>query len=169
MRSSSLRGAIWLRMEGTLPVTAQSPSDTTSLLRLRMVCTFSRSSCELTASAPGSQARHFGVALDHFLHGESFFGERAGGAHLDALAAIGATPRLAPRLVHVANHHGADAARADVPDVRAFHLGADPHAARAEDAAVVIEHVALVRYVHRQLGERVSITHAVSCARAACG
>jgi hypothetical protein len=36
MRSSSFRGIIWLRMAGTLPVTAQSPRATTSLLRCRM-------------------------------------------------------------------------------------------------------------------------------------
>ena len=47
--------------------------------------------------------------------------------------------RLAPGLVHVARSPAMDAARHHVPHVRAFHLRADPHAARAQDAAVVVD------------------------------
>jgi hypothetical protein len=44
-----------------------------------------------------------------------------------------------------------DAAAHHVPGVRAFDLVADPDAARAEDAAVVIDHEALVRGVKGEL------------------
>ena len=44
-----------------------------------------------------------------------------------------------PVLVQVGDDHGIDAAAHHIPDVRAFNLGADPHAAGAQDAAVVIE------------------------------
>ncbi len=62
--------------------------------------------------------------------------ERSGGADLHALAAAGAGG-FSPGLMQVGDDAGVDAAAHDVPDVRAFDLGADAHAAGAEDAAVV--------------------------------
>ena len=60
--------------------------------------------------------------------------------------------RFAPVLVQVGDDHGVDAAAHHIPHVRAFDLGADPHAARAEDAAIVVDGEALVRGVDRQFG-----------------
>src|SRR5260370_23197806 len=110
-------------------------------------------------SPPGGQARHVVILFHHLVHGESLFGKRAGGADLHTLAAVGATGRLRPRAVHVADNHAADTARADVPDVRAFHLLADANAARTQDAAVVVQHVAGMRVVHRELRVGVWIAH----------
>src|SRR5450759_791742 len=45
--------------------------------------------------------------------------------------------------------------------MRAFHFAASPHAARAEDAAVVVEHIALVAHVYADFGEAVGIAYAV--------
>ncbi len=42
----------------------------------------------------------------------------------------------------------------------AFYLAANPHAARAKDAAVVVEHVPLLREVHRQRGVAIGEAHA---------
>ena len=65
--------------------------------------------------------------------------ERAGRADLDALAAAGAGRRLAPRRPHVGDDAGVDAAAHHVPGVRALDLVADADAARAHDAAVVVD------------------------------
>ena len=58
--------------------------------------------------------------------------------------------RLAPGSLQLGDEPRADAAAGDVPDVGALDLGAGAHAARAEDAAVVVEHVARVRGVDRE-------------------
>ena len=51
---------------------------------------------------------------------------------------------VAPGLVQVGDDPGVDAAAGDVPGVRALDLVADPDAARAEDAAVVVDAEPLV-------------------------
>ena len=56
--------------------------------------------------------------------------------------------------MQVGNDHGVDAAPHHIPHMRAFNLGADPHAARAQDAAVVVDGEALVRGVHGSSGLR---------------
>ena len=66
---------------------------------------------------------------------------------------------LPQSLVQVRDDHGVDAAAHHVPYVRAFDLGADTHAARAEDAAIVIDGEALMRCVDRQFGIAVRQAH----------
>ena len=61
--------------------------------------------------------------------------------------------RVAPGLGQVGDHAALGAARHHVPGVRAFDLVAHPHAAGAQDAAVVVHHEALVRGVHRQAAD----------------
>src|ERR1039457_3498966 len=111
-------------------------------------------------SPPGGQARHIAILFHHLVHRESLLRQRPGGTDLHALTAIGATGGLRPGAVHVADNHAADAARADVPDMRAFHLRAHAHAARAQDATVVVQHEAGMRYVHGELRVRVWVAHA---------
>src|SRR5436190_1676879 len=106
------------------------------------------------------EPRQVAIHLDHLVHGEALLGERAGGADLHALSAIGATRRLSPRAVHVAHDHALDAARTHVPDVRAFYLRADAHAARAQNAAIVVEHVARVRNIDGEFRISIRIAHA---------
>ena len=65
--------------------------------------------------------------------------QRARGAHLDALAAARARRRLAPRRAHVGHDAFVDARAHDAPRVGALDLAADPHAAHAHDAAVVVD------------------------------
>ena len=77
--------------------------------------------------------------LDHLMNREALFSKRASGAGLDAFAAAGAVARVSPVVFEVADDAGIDAAGGDLPHVRAFHLGAYPYAARAQDAAIVIE------------------------------
>src|SRR5208283_5625478 len=91
------------------------------------------------------------AAFDHLLHVATLFSQRAGGADLDAFAATGARAGLAPRFVQFTNQARGHAARHHVPDVGALDFGADADTARAQDAAVVVEHEARVRGVH---GER---------------
>ena len=77
-----------------------------------------------------------------------------------AIAPVGQAWTHLPQLVQVvASPHGrcssetsrdCDAAAGDVPHVRALDLGARAHAARAQHAAVVVEHVARVRGVDRE-------------------
>ena len=86
----------------------------------------------------GQSADDFAL-LDHFVDGESFFGKSAGGAGLDTFAARGAVAGFAPVVFEVADDARVDTARGDLPDVGSLDLGADAHAARAENAAVVIE------------------------------
>src|ERR1039458_9466470 len=93
-------------------------------------------------SPPAGQARHIAVVLHHLVHRESLLRQRARGADLHALAAVGATRRLRPGAIHVAHNHAADAARTDVPAMRSFPLRAHANAARAQDAAVVVQHEA---------------------------
>ena len=75
--------------------------------------------------------------------------KRSGRAYLYALAAARATG-FSPVLMQVGDDHGVDAAAHHIPDVRAFNLGADPHAACAQDAAIVIYSEALMRCVDRE-------------------
>src|SRR5260370_13489531 len=101
-------------------------------------------------SPPGGQARHVAILFHHLVHSESLFGKRAGRADLHTLAAVGATGRLRPRAVHIADNHAADTARADVPDMRAFHLFADANAARTHNATAVVHDGAGLGVVHRE-------------------
>ena len=80
----------------------------------------------------------------------AFIEEGAGGADLDALAAASATGR-APVLMQVGDDGAVDSSAHNVPNVRAFDLGADTNAAGAEDAAVVVEGEALVRGIDGEL------------------
>ena len=105
------------------------------------------------------QARDGFALLDHLVNGEAFFRERAGGAGLDAFAAAGAVARVAPVVFEIADDAGVDAARGDLPHMRSFHLSADPDAAGAEDAAIVIEDKARVAHVHGQARVVVGIAH----------
>ena len=65
--------------------------------------------------------------------------QRAGRTDLDALAAARAGRRLAPRRAHVGHDPLVDARAHDAPGVGALDLAADPHAADAHDAAVVVD------------------------------
>jgi hypothetical protein len=60
---------------------------------------------------------------------------------------------LRPTAAQLGDEPGLDATAGDVPDVRALDLGAGTHAARAEDAAVVVQHEARVRGVDRERGK----------------
>ena len=64
-----------------------------------------------------------------------------------AFSAAGAGIGFAPRLAEVADQQRVSAAVGDIPGVGAFHLVADAHAARAENAAVVIEAEARVAQI----------------------
>ena len=93
------------------------------------------------------QARDSFALLDHLVDGEAFFSERAGGTGLNAFAAAGAVAGVSPVVFEVADDARVDAARGDLPDMRAFNFSADSDAARAENAAIVIEDEARVRHV----------------------
>ena len=54
--------------------------------------------------------------------------------------------------MQIGDDDGVDAAAHHIPDVRAFNLRADAHAARAQNAAVVVDGEALVRGIHGQRG-----------------
>src|SRR6185437_2293813 len=71
------------------------------------------------------------------------------GANLHALAAARAR-RTSPTIVKICDDDGVDSAAHHVPHVRAFHLGAYAHAARAQNAAIVVGGEAFVRGVHRK-------------------
>ena len=71
--------------------------------------------------------------------GAALLEERAGRADLDALAAARAGRRFAPRRAHVGHDPLVDARAHDAPRVGALDLAADPDAADAHDAAVVID------------------------------
>jgi len=86
--------------------------------------------------------------LGHFHHREALFGEGSCGAGLHALAATGAVACLAPIILEVADDARVDAARGDLPNMRALDLGADPDAARAQDAAVLVENEAGMGHIH---------------------
>ena len=208
-----------LRIEGTLPVTAQSPRATTTLLRARAVCASLRSSWLLTApsmtatSTPSGHSwastsgpktmsafaqhvddrlvdveqRHVAARAAvqpagadlHLVHHrpsrievrplttarclvisstpQPFSAIAPGRAGLHALAAAGAGGGLTPGPLQLRDEMRADAAAGDVPHVRALDLGAGAHAARAQDAAVVVEHVARVRGVDGEAREAVGV------------
>ena len=74
------------------------------------------------------------------------------GTHLDALAAAGAGRRLAPRRPHVGDDPLVDAGAHHAPGAGALDLGADPDAADAHDAAVVVDREQRVRRVDRDPG-----------------
>ncbi len=57
--------------------------------------------------------------------------QRAGRTYLDTLAAAGATGR-SPLFMQVRNHDRIDAATHHVPHMRAFNLGANAYATRAQ-------------------------------------
>ena len=86
------------------------------------------------------------------------------GTGLDALAAAGAAGGLAPRPLQLGDELRADPPAGHVPHVRPLDLRAGPHAARAEHAPVVVQHVARVGRVHGQAGIGVRVAdvgHAV--------
>ena len=90
-----------------------------------------------------------------------------GGTDLDALATAGAGRGLTPGLAHVRLYAGLEAAVHDVPGVCALDLVADPYAAQAQDAAVVIDEDVRVRCVHvapRKLELEARRRHAVPVA-----
>ena len=68
--------------------------------------------------------------------------------HLPQRVQAGASPVL----MQIGDDDGVDAAAHHVPDVGAFDLRADAHAAGAEDAAVVVDGEALVGGVDGELG-----------------
>ena len=204
-----------LRMAGTLPVTAQSPSATSTWLRWRIVCSLlqvvldaDRAFDQRDVHALGKLLRVHQRAVDQVdlaaasammassmsssdmwqpeqpssQHGRqlapsSYLPPRLARQAADVAGRASPSPpppqpfsasapvgqacthlpqlvqlaRLAPGLVQLADQHASWMPRAaDVPHVRAFDFGADAHAARAQDAAVVVEHEARMRRVHRQ-------------------
>src|SRR5260370_698182 len=155
MRCSSFATGMVLRMAGTLPVMAQSPSATTKRLRARAVRRCARSACDETAPSISGTSTPSGNCCaatsggdTRPARGAALFREGAGGAGLHALAAAGARAGLAPGLIEFADQTRVDAATHDVPDVDALHFGAHADTTGTENAAVVIEHVALLREVH---------------------
>jgi hypothetical protein len=88
----------------------------------------------------------------HFVDGEALFSECACGACLNAFATAGAVARMAPIILEVGDEAGVDAARGDLPNVRSLDLGANPDAARAEDAPVVIENEARMGHIDGKAG-----------------
>ena len=76
--------------------------------------------------------------------------------HLPQLVQVVASPQ---GRLQLGDEPRLDAAGGDVPDVGALDLGAGPHAARAEHAAVVVEHVAGVRGVDGQPRVVVGVAH----------
>src|ERR1035438_2922178 len=90
-------------------------------------------------------------ALGHLGHRSAFLAQCAGGTNLDALSATGAAFRFAPRLGQVSDHQALGAASHHVPGVRALNLLAHANTARAENAAILIQHETIVTGVHRQV------------------
>ena len=80
----------------------------------------------------------------------AFVEQRPCWAYLHAFSASRAGRRT-PWIVQVGNHFAINSAPHHIPHVRAFDLRADPHAARAQDAAIVIGGKPLVRHIHQQL------------------
>jgi hypothetical protein len=78
--------------------------------------------------------------------------------HLPQLVQLWLRP---PRLVEVDDHPAVDPAAHHIPHMRALDLVADAHAARAEDAAVVVQRVALVAGIHGQVGVEIVVAHMV--------
>ena len=105
------------------------------------------------------QARDAFALLHHLVDGEAFFGEGAGGTGLHAFAAARAVARVSPIVLEVADDAGVDAARGDLPHVRAFNFSAYPHAAAAQDAAIMVEHEARMRHIDGQARVVVGIAH----------
>src|ERR1035437_7331711 len=97
--------------------------------------------------------------LDHLHHRLALFRECSGGADLHALAAAGAVARLAPIVLQVADDARVDAARGNLPDMRSFHLRTHPHAACAQDAAILIEDEAGMRHIDGETRIVVGVAH----------
>ena len=89
------------------------------------------------------------------------FEQRAGRAGHDALAARGAGVRVAPGLVEVGDDPGFGAAAGDILGAGALDVPAHPHAAGAEDAAVMVHAEKRVGVVHLPLGEIVLVADVV--------
>src|SRR5581483_3643415 len=83
--------------------------------------------------------------------------EGAGGTGLNAFAAGGAAIRGAPSDVQIGDNSGLTAATGHVAGAGAFDVPADAHAARAENAAVMIHAEERVRMVHVPLREAVFV------------
>ena len=107
----------------------QPPSQTVASFR-RSIAFFSRAVTR-KARTPRSR-RDLG-------NGRALGEDGAGRARLEALAARGAGRRGAPGLIQVGDDPRLGAPAGDVPGVGALDLVAGPHAARAEDAAVVVD------------------------------
>ena len=78
-----------------------------------------------------------------------FLKQCAGRTNIHTLAAAGASIQITPRLIKVRKDAAVDTPVPNVPGVRALDLGADAHAARAQDAAVLVYPKQLVREVNR--------------------
>jgi hypothetical protein len=91
----------------------------------------------------------------------ALFAERAGGTELHAFAATGAALRFAPGLREIGDHHAVGAAPGHVPGMRAFDFVADPDAARAQNATVLIHDEARMAGVDRKRRINVGITDVV--------
>ena len=85
-----------------------------------------------------------------------FSNSAPGGADLHALAAAGAGVGIAPGLAQIRNDPGVAAAAEDVPGVGPLDFIADPHAARAQQAAVVIDAKRSWAGVGGQFGELIA-------------
>jgi hypothetical protein len=96
------------------------------------------------------ELRNEAAPLGHLLDRDAFFDQRAGWANLHAFAATGAGPRLPPGAAVLGDHQRVDATRRDIPDVGALDLVANADAARAQNAAIVVQHPTRMRDVHRQ-------------------
>ena len=95
-----------------------------------------------------------GVAV-RLLAGVGRVKQGAGGAHLHAFAAVGAGAHRTPGLIQAADDLAVLAPPAHIPHMGTLHLVADPHAAGAEDAAVVIEPKLPVGEIHSALGKAI--------------
>src|SRR5262252_803305 len=108
---------------------------------------------------------HFGqvwqelAPLRHLGHRPPFLKQRAGRAHVHALATAGAGWGRTPRLVQVGDDLGLDAAAHYVPGVRALDAVANAYTTSAEDAAVVVDREALVTGINVQRRIAVRIAH----------
>src|SRR5262249_44003521 len=104
----------------------------------------------LLLSSLDEEGELFAVLL-HFGDAGPLPEDRPRRTRLHALATRRTRGRLAPRLRQVRDHERLHAAPGHVPGVRPLDLVARPHAASAENAAVVIDAEALVRHVNRVL------------------
>src|SRR6185312_15627825 len=86
-------------------------------------------------------------------------GQRSRRASLYALAAAGATRGLAPAGIEFGDQACVDAAVRHLPYVSTLDVGTYPNTARAQDAAIVVKHVARVRQIDGQTREVVGEAH----------